>query len=324
MGHRKIIRINEELCDGCGECITACAEGALQLVDGKARLVNEAFCDGFGDCVGDCPTGAMVVEERDAEAFDFEATRAHVEREGGSEAVRKLEMAAVAHEQHVHGPAGRPAHGPAQGLRHGPTHGPARRRPDGPSHAFSHGPARGPVNTPADGPVQIPTGIRMAAPRPSGGGCPGTRMQFRPAGNDVRPVDGDGPKQAIPSELRQWPVQIHLVQPGAPFFENRELVIMNTCGPIASADVHWRFLRGRSVVVGCPKLDDTRPYAGKLAAILQDTSIPKATVVRMEVPCCGGLTEIAQEARSLSGREDLALEEVTVGVSGDILGAEPI
>ncbi len=303
MGRRKIIRINEDLCDGCGECVVACAEGALRIVDGKAKLVNERFCDGFGDCIGDCPTGALVVEEREADAFDFEATRAHVEREGGTEAVRRLEMAAVAHEGHAHGAA----HAPVRGLPFGPPHGPSRHRPNAPSPVSVHGRA----------------GLRMAAPG-SSGGCPGTRMQFRPAREEARPVDGSGPKQAIPSELRQWPVQIHLVQPGAPFFENRELVIMNTCGPIASADVHWRFLRGRSVVVGCPKLDDTRPYAGKLAAILHDPSIPKATVVRMEVPCCGGLTEIAREARSLSGREDLVLEEVTIGVNGDILGAEAV
>jgi hypothetical protein len=140
------------------------------------------------------------------------------------------------------------------------------------------------------------------------------------AQNPAEPVAGGGPKQAIPSELRQWPVQLHLVQPGMPFFRDRELVVMSTCGPIASADVHWRFMRGRSVVVACPKLDDTGPYAQKLGAILAESSIPKVSVVRMEVPCCGGLTEITRKAAALSGRDDLEVEEVTLGVNGDLQG----
>jgi len=188
---RKIITIDEDLCNGCGECITACAEGALQLVDGKAKLVKEQFCDGFGDCIGECPTGALKIEEREA-------------------------------------------------------------------------------------------------------------------------------------ELEQWPVQIHLVQPGAPFFRDRELVVLSTCAPVASADVHWRFLRGRSVAVGCPKLDNTAPYAEKLGAILAESSIPKAIIVRMEVPCCGGLSQIVREAAALSGRTDLVVEEVTVALDGDVVGTREL
>jgi ferredoxin len=266
METRKIIRIDEELCDGCGECIVACAEGALQLVDGKAKLVKERFCDGFGDCVGECPTGALVVEERPADPFDSQATREHVARTGGIEAVQRFDDAAREHET---------KHAPAPSLA---VHG-----------------------------------------QGGGGGCPGSRMRMPAPGTaeqNVEPVGPGGPRQAIPSELRQWPVQIHLVQPGAPFFRDKELVVMNTCGPVASADVHWRFLRGRSVVVGCPKLDDTRPYAGKLAAILQDPTIPKVQVVRMEVPCCGGLTSIVREAAAASGRTDLEVEEVVLGVDG--------
>jgi hypothetical protein len=147
-------------------------------------------------------------------------------------------------------------------------------------------------------------------------------MRFAPAPAPSEAVGAGGPKQAIPSELSQWPVQLHLVQPGAPYFRNRELVVLSTCGPVASADVHWRFLRGRSVVVACPKLDDTRPYAEKLGAILRDPSIPKVTVVRMEVPCCGGLTGITTDAAALSGRSDLLVKEVTLGINGDLQSAE--
>jgi NAD-dependent dihydropyrimidine dehydrogenase PreA subunit len=263
MAPRKIITIDEALCDGCGECVTACSEGALAIVDGKARLVKEQYCDGFGDCIGECPTGALVIEEREAGDFDFEATRAHVAAIGGAEAVRRLEGAAAVHEARHASPAPPRAH--------------------------------------------------------AGGGCPGSRARFDTAAPAVQPTgDGSGPKQAIPSELRQWPVQLHLVQPGAPFFRGKELVLLNSCGAVASADVHWRFLRGRSVAIACPKLDDTSPYVAKLAAILRDATIPRVAVVRMEVPCCGGLTLIARQAAAMSGRDDLVVDEITIGLNGDM------
>lgn len=259
---RKIIEIDASLCNGCGACITACAEGALQLVDGKAKLVKEQYCDGFGDCMGECPTGALKIVEMDVPDYDPVATREHVAKTGGADAVRKFDNAAQAHEMKE----------------------------------------------------------RVKPMMAHGGGCPGTRMRMATEAPSAAPTPtGTGmPSQVNPSELRQWPVQIHLVQPGAPFFKNKELVIMSTCGPIASADVHWRFLRGRSVVVGCPKLDDTEGYAGKLGAILSEPSIPKVIVVRMEVPCCGGLTAITRQAVQLSGRKDLIFEEITVGLDGNI------
>lgn len=267
---RKIIHIDEELCNGCGQCIDACAEGALQLVDGVARLVGDVLCDGFGDCVGECPTGALTIHERAAAPFDLEATRAHVARQGGAAAVGRLEDAARAH-----------------GLRPRPV-------------------------------------LRMAPPAHAG--CPGSRARIlgdTPAAGTPEPVGGSGPRRAIPSELRQWPVQLHLVQPGASFFQDRELVVLNPCGPVASADVHWRFLRGRSVVLACPKLDDTDAYVEKLAAIFSEPSIPRVLVVRMEVPCCGGLTRIVQEAAARSGRRELAVEEVTLGLNGDLQRVAP-
>ncbi len=274
---RKIIKIDESKCNGCGECVTACAEGALQIVNGKARLVRENFCDGFGDCIGECPTGAMIIEERDADEFDEQATRRHVLETGGREAIARMDQAAA-------------------------------------RHAKKNAPPRPPA--PA-----VAGAFAAAGPGPGGGGCPGSRMRMAPASDGkpaATPVQGGGVGQAIPSELRQWPVQIHLVQPGAPFFQNRELVLLSTCAPVASADVHWRFLRGRGVAVGCPKLDHTEPYAEKLGAILSEPSIPAVIVVRMSVPCCGGLTAIAREAVELSGRTDLDFREVIIDVDGTI------
>ncbi len=283
MALREVIRIDEELCNGCGDCITACAEGALQLVDGKARLVKDQYCDGFGDCIGECPTGALVIEKREGEVFDFDATRVHVERTGGADAVRRLDAAAEEHERLA--------------------------EPE-------------PVNRSREAPAGLSRVELEGLSSPQAGGCPGSRMRVPTEAAAARPASAGGPRQAIASDLRQWPVQLHLVQPGMPFFRDKELVVMSTCGPIASADVHWRFLRGRSVVVACPKLDDTRPYAQKLGAIFREPSIPKVMVVRMEVPCCGGLTATVREAIAISGRSDLVLEEVTLGVGGDWLGCE--
>ena len=231
---RDIIEINEALCDGCGDCVVGCSEGAIQIINGKAKLVREDFCDGFGDCVAVCHSGALKVIKRDAPAFDNEATRAHLLRTQGPDALRRYEE--------------------------------AQRRHDG---------------------------------------TPGTEAQ------PAQPV-------LIPSELGQWPVQLHLVQPGAPFFRDREMLVMSTCGPIASAEVHQRYLRGRSVVVACPKLDNTAPYAQKLAAIMQDTSIPKVVVVIMEVPCCRGLSMIVEQALAVSGRENLVVEEHVLSLEGAI------
>jgi len=262
---RKIITIDEDLCNGCGNCVTACSEGALKIVNGKAKLVKEQFCDGFGDCIGECPTGALKMEEREAPEFDEKATLEHVKKIGGEEAVHRFKEAAKRHEI----------------KEHMATH--------------MHG------------------------------GCPGSRQIFRKkaehtahAGN----VSTGG--VAIKSDLEQWPVQLHLVRPDAEFFKGRELVLLSTCSPVASVDIHWRFIRGRGVAVGCPKLDDTDGYAEKMGMILSEPTIPKVIVVRMEVPCCGGLTEILKEGIRLSGRKDLQAEEVTLSLSGEVIKVEPI
>jgi Fe-S-cluster-containing hydrogenase component 2 len=266
---RQIIHIDESKCDGCGRCVVACAEGAIRLVDGKARVVKEQYCDGLGDCVGHCPTGALTVEVRDAADFDVAATRDHVSHTLGADGVARLEAAAARHAV-VTAPEEHPHHE---------------------------------------------------------GGCPGSRSRTLTQGAGgvaPRPTTGDLPPKIQPSDLAQWPVQLHLVSPQAPFFKGKELVVMNSCGALASADIHWRFLRGRSVVMGCPKLDDTSPYARKLAAILSEPSIPKVLVVRMQVPCCGGLTALATEAVRMTGRADLELVEVTLALTGEVVGERTI
>jgi ferredoxin len=264
---RKIIEINEDLCTGCGDCIVGCAEGALKLVDGVAKVVKEQYCDGFGDCVGTCPTGALKIVEREAEAFNEEATIEHVRTTLGEEAVTRMLDAAEVHE--------------------------AKEK---------------------------------AAVQPKTGGCPGMQvhMKEKALGTRHQALETPTSGQVIKSDLEQWPIQLHLVQPNAPFFDGKEMVVLSTCAPVASPDVHWRFVRGRSLVVACPKLDRTEPYVEKLAGIMAQNTIPKVIVVRMSVPCCGGLSMMVQQAHAASGRSDLVVEEVTIGLDGELMKTERI
>jgi NAD-dependent dihydropyrimidine dehydrogenase PreA subunit len=276
---RKIIEIDESLCDGCGECVVGCAEGALQIVDGKAKMVREDFCDGFGDCVGTCPTGALTIVEREVADYDPIATRDHVAGLRGAEGLAEFDAAAA---RHAPEPAAQPA--------------PARP--------------------------------------PHGGGCPGTRLRVLPtAGAGAAPSSSGRPAArgtpAFPDtvlapNLGQWPIMLHLVPPQAPFFRDRELCLLSTCSPVAMPDAQWRYVRGRGIAVACPKLDRSEGYVQKLAAILSEPSIPRAVVVRMEVPCCSGLTAMAVQAARLCGREDLQVVEATVGVDGRFLGEKVV
>jgi len=263
---RKIIEINEDLCNGCGECVVGCAEGALQIIDGKAKVVKEQFCDGFGDCIGTCPTGALKIIEREAEAYDIAATREHVLDTGGAEAVKRFDEANEVHE------------------------------------------------------------AKEAGEKPKFSGCPGMQVRMAKKEEAAKPATptATGGGQVIKSDLDQWPIQLHLVQPTAPFFEGKELVILSTCAPVASPDVHWRYVRGRSLVVACPKLDKTEGYVEKLAGIMAQNNIPKVIVVRMTVPCCGGLSMMATQAHAASGRSDLIVEEVTIGLDGELMKTEKI
>ena len=247
MPQRKIVQIDESKCDGCGQCVPSCAEGAIQIVNGKARLVTDVYCDGLGACLGHCPQGAIRLIEREAAPFDETAAHQHVEA-----------MREVSHEKQ--------------------------------------------------------------------GGCPGSSVQSFPL--NILPPDGtrsgviasaDSVTRAKnPSELLHWPIQLHLVPPGAPFLHEADLLLVADCVPFALADFHERFLRGRSVVIGCPKLDDTRFYVEKLAAIFQQAAVRRLTIVHMEVPCCMGLLRIAQAAIASSG-VNVPLDEVTISVRGRIL-----
>ncbi|MCI0512698.1 4Fe-4S dicluster domain-containing protein [candidate division KSB1 bacterium] len=261
---RQIIQIDESLCNGCGNCITGCAEGALALVNGKAKLVKTSFCDGFGDCIGTCPTGALTIETREVEEFDVDAVKAHLLTNQGIEALWRMEDAHQRHQAQSH----------AEHLHQG---------------------------------------------------CPGAQMRIlEPKSASAAPADIQTGEFTPHSELQQWPVHFRLVAPTMPVFQNKTLVLMSTCGPLAYADIHRRYLRDRSVIVGCPKLDDTSSYVSKLTAILKNHAIPRIIVVRMEVPCCGGLTAIAKAAAQACNRPELVLEEHILSVDGEIKDVQKI
>ena len=239
---RKIVKIDEEKCNGCGECIIACAEGALQIIDGKARLVKEIYCDGLGECLGKCPEDAITIEEREAEDFDEQATEGHLE-----ELKRKEEAKAAAKDS---------------------------------------------------------------------SGCPGTKMMamFNRKTSEGR---ADADDSEILSELSNWPVQLMLAPVSAPFFENADMLLSADCVPFAYANFHKKFLRGRPLIMGCPKLDDAQVYVDKLAEIIKQNNLKSVSVVRMEVPCCSGLVYILEKALALSGK-NIPVIDITVSISGDI------
>ncbi|KAB0671723.1 4Fe-4S ferredoxin [Oryzomonas sagensis] len=245
---RKIVKIDQDKCDGCGLCVPSCAEGAIKIVGGKAVLSAENLCDGLGACLGECPRGAITVEEREADEFDEAAVERHLVAEGK----------------------------PVPGHHH-------------------------------------------AAPAPAqhhhhGGGCPGSRAMSFARPQAAAASEPTGSRQ---SQLAQWPVQLHLVSTSAPYFQGADLLITADCVPVAYAGYHEDFLKGRAVVMGCPKLDDNQFYQQKLTELFIRSDIKSVTVLKMEVPCCGGIAAAARQAVAASGKQ-IPYNEVTIGIQGQI------
>jgi ferredoxin len=252
---RQVIRIDEELCNGCGQCVPSCAEGAIQIIEGKARLVKDQYCDGLGACLGECPQGALSFEEREAEDFDETAVAEHLKSIG-----REAQPHAHAHLHPEHKPMG---------------HG--------------HG----------------------------GGGCPSARtLDFRSDKDRAPRSDGDAPK--MESELRQWPIKLYLVNPSAPYFQDADLLIAADCTAYAYAGLHPDLLRGKALVIGCPKFDDLDAYIEKINAIVTQNNIKSVTILHMEVPCCFGLVAAAKQAVESAGKS-IPVETKMVTLQGEIV-----
>ncbi len=272
MSVRKIVKIDEEKCDGCGLCVPSCAEGAIQIIDGKARLVNEVFCDGLGACLGECPQDAITIEEREADDFNEAAVEKHL----------------ASMKQHTNGPVA------------------ARENPPQLDEAACCPGAE-------TEPEAIPS-RRVAFSRPAAPACPGSAMrQFSHKASHSQP----GHRSSVPSRLGHWPIQLMLVPPQAPFLKNADLIICADCVPFTVPDFHDRYLAGRVVLVGCPKLDDLNYYYEKFKEIFREAKPSALTVLRMEVPCCGGIVQAAVQARNETA-PDMPVDIHTIGIQGGI------
>lgn len=260
MNVRKIVKIDEELCDGCGECVPSCAEGAIKIIDGKAKLLADNLCDGLGACLGDCPQGAITVEERTADAFDEEAVAEHLGTALGGDA-----------------------------------------------------PHPGPAGIPTDLPTDIPA-------MPPAGGCPGS--QVRQFAACPTPVAAPGPDAPADSALRQWPVQLHLIPPTAPFLQGANLLLAADCAAFSAGDFHRKHLAGKALAIACPKLDNSQEvYRQKLTAMIDAGGIDTLTVLIMEVPCCNGLAGVAREAAQQASRK-VPVKRMVMSIKGEVFDEE--
>jgi ferredoxin len=286
---RTIIKIDEELCNGCEACVQGCHEGALQMIDGKARMISELFCDGLGACIGECPVGAITLEEREAEPYDEIATLERM--------IPKGRNTMMAHLKHLK------EHGETEYLRQAVTY----LRNNGIELDFANI-----HNTP---PKHAPQ-----ASHSHGGGCPGSKeISFAPKTAAAFSFGSVGNQSKPESQLRQWPVQLHLLNPQAGYFSGSDVVLAADCVPFSFPDFHNRFLAGKTLAIACPKLDSNKEsYVMKLKSMIEDSKINTLNVVIMEVPCCGGLLGIAQKALQESNRK-IPVKLSIVGIKGEII-----
>jgi Pyruvate/2-oxoacid:ferredoxin oxidoreductase delta subunit len=254
---RKIVNIDDEKCNGCGECVSACAEGAIELADGKARLVAEHYCDGLAACLGECPQGAITMIEREAEDFDPEAVEKHLAHMGN----RKSDQDA-----------------------------------GNPQSQIS--------NLKSSGNAALPCG------------CPSAHLQMFKTSCGCSDEPETGTRQT--STLTHWPVQIELVPPTAPFLKNADLLIASDCVPVAYPNFHEDLLKGRVVLMGCPKFDDIDEYIKKFANIFKIANIKSVTIAIMEVPCCSKMPLIVQKGMAMASKS-ISTEVVIVNARGDMM-----
>lgn len=287
---REIVKIDEELCNGCGQCVPNCHEGALQIIDNKARLISDLMCDGLGACLGHCPEGAITIEKREAQPYN--------ETEVMKDMVSKGKNTVVAHLKHLR------EHNEIAFLKEGLSFLKSNRE----QLEFDleevidevHG------NKPA------------AASACATGGCPGSKaVTFEP--ENLKMADD---LQSQPSQLAQWPVQLHLINPTASYFQKADLLIAADCTAFSMGNFHSEWLKDKSLVIACPKLDSgAETYINKIAMLIEDAKVNTITVLMMEVPCCGGLLNLIKEARHMTSRK-VPVKAVVVSIKGKILSED--
>jgi Pyruvate/2-oxoacid:ferredoxin oxidoreductase delta subunit len=279
MAKRDIITIDEEKCTGCGNCIPGCPEGALQVIDGKARLISDLFCDGLGACIGECPEDAISVENREAEPYDEVRVMGNI--------VKKGKNTIKAHLKHLKD------HGESGLLKQATDY-------------LEQNSIENPLEEEAE--EKLPCG------------CPGSSVRDM-RGKEEAEEEVRGARQR--SELRQWPVQINLVPVNAPYFNGAEILLAADCVPFAYGNFHRDLLKGKILLVGCPKLDDAGFYREKIKEIIKNNDIRSVTAATMEVPCCFGMVKLLRDAVAASGK-DIPVEEITIKVNGEIKEKEKI
>lgn len=284
---REIVKIDEELCNGCGVCVPNCHEGALQIIDNKARLISDLMCDGLGACLGHCPEGAITIEKREAEAYN--------ETEVIKDMIAKGRNTVVAHLKHLR------EHNETAFLKEGMAYLKLNRNVLG----FD-------LDDVID---EIHGNKPESASACATGGCPGSKtVSFEPVG--FKMTDSN---HIQASTLRQWPVQLHLINPMAAYFQKADLLIAADCTAFSMGDFHSKWLKDKSLVIACPKLDTGKEsYINKIAMLIEDAKVNTITVLIMEVPCCGGLLSMVNEARQMTSRK-VPVKAVIVGIKGEIL-----
>jgi len=281
---RDVIEINEEKCNGCGNCIPGCPEGALQVIDGKVRLVADYLCDGLGACVGECPQDALKVVKKEVEEYDEKRVIKNIIKQGIN--------TVKAHLKHLrdHGQDGYLKTALEVLKENNITVDEEESAPYGHHSHHEH--------------------------KGHGGGCPGSRMIDNTKHSHHEHHADNG---SAPSELRQWPVQLHLVSPAAPYFNGADVVLAADCVAFAMGSFHKDFLKGKALAIACPKLDsDIDVYVEKITAMVEQAKINTLTVVRMQVPCCGGLVQIAKTAVEKASRK-VPIKAVTISLEGEVL-----
>ena len=279
---RKIIKIEEEKCNGCGLCIPNCQEGALQVIDGKARLISDLFCDGLGACIGHCPEGAITIEEREAEPYNERKVMEILSGKGRNTILAHLEHLRDHNEQAYLNEA---------------------------------------ISYIKENNIDM-TETEMNTQHSSAHGCPGAaardfRLDTEQVENAVKVKANESVN--TPSELRQWPVQLHLLNPQASYFKNADVVLAADCAAFAMGNFHARYLKEKSLAIACPKLDTNKEsYLEKLTSMIKDSKINTLQVVIMEVPCCGGLVQMATTARENAGLK-VPIKVSVISVQGEVV-----
>ncbi|MCM8758109.1 MAG: 4Fe-4S binding protein [Candidatus Omnitrophica bacterium] len=279
MVKRKIIKIDQDKCNGCGLCIPNCPEGALKIIDGKARLISDLFCDGLGACIGHCPQGAITIEEREAEPYDEKKVMENIVKQGKN--------VIKAHLEHLK------EHNQTEYLKEA-IEFLKEKKID----------------------ISLEEEVEMKHQIHSLSGCPGSKiMDFRKKEKE-KVSDTTGKR---PSELRQWPIQLHLVSPVAPYYQKADVLLSADCVAYTVGDFHKDFLKGKSLAIACPKLDEGQDeYVEKIKSLIDEAKINTLTVMTMQVPCCYGLVAIAQEAAKKAKRK-IPIKSIVVSLEGEIL-----